>query len=69
VPTRPSLNERLFPAKVGAAVVALLYAIGLFIVSLNRGISETYPVAAGLLVLLLAVGIIVAVWRRRSRTH
>ena len=65
----PIPDERLFPAKVIAAVVSLLVMIGFFIIAVQRGPNDFYEYLMGAATAGLAVAIVTALirWHRRLR--
>ena len=60
-------DERLFPAKVVAALVSLAAMIGYFVITLTRGPNDTYTVVVGVLTVGLGVAIVTTLVRRRRR--
>lgn len=61
-------DERLFPAKVVAAITSLVVMIGYFVITLTRGPNDTYTVVVGVITVGLAAAIAAGLVRR-SRRH
>jgi hypothetical protein len=60
-------DERLFPAKVAAAIASLIMMIGYFVLTLTRGPNDTYTVVVGVITVGLAAGIVAGLVRRSRR--
>ncbi|MFI7674165.1 hypothetical protein [Actinophytocola sp. NPDC049390] len=60
-------DERLFPAKVTAAITSLIVMIGYFVITLTRGPNDIYTVLVGAITVGLAAGIAAGLVRRSRR--
>ena len=67
MPEQKSVDERLFPAKLAAALISLAVMIGYFVITLTRGYVDAYTPIIGAITLGLAGAIAVVLARRRKR--
>lgn len=69
VPPHRTPDQRLFPAKLAAALISLAFMIGFFDIALERGPNDLYAVVVGVLTAGLAIAILVTLVRRHRRGH
>ncbi len=66
-PEEKTPDEKLFPAKLAAALISLVAMIGYFVITLTRGPNDVYTVVIGVLTIGLAAAIATGLVRRSRR--
>ncbi|MFC4852688.1 hypothetical protein [Actinophytocola glycyrrhizae] len=66
-PDQKTPDERLFPAKVTAAIGSVIVMIGFFVITLTRGPNDVYTVVVGVITVGLAAAVAATLVRRHRR--